>query len=1191
MNSESSSLQRSRTTFDSVLLRKTKNENRFRLQHYVVAFVFVICLALTPMFVHGQAISGNLTGTVTDPSGAVVSGAKVEATNVATGQTLSTTSRGNGEYVFTNLPIGTYKISVSLSNFKTTTIDKVPVELNKTNNANVKMEVGSSSTTVEVSGEAPPVDTATAQLQTTYNDQLAQDLGLTSTGGTGAGVLNLSMLNPGVTNANAMGDGMGPSVGGQRPRDNNFMVEGVDNNDKTVTGALITVPPEAVENFTLIQNQFNSDFGHSSGGQFSTTVKSGTNTFHGSLYEYFRNRNLNAVDETWVQQGLTSNPRLDNNRFGGTFGGPIIKNKLFFFTNLEHNPIGYVSVGGGTVAAPTVAGLAAIATDPGLSQSNLSIFKQYVPIATTPSGCITYNGTALSGAETFSTFSAPANGTCAAGSVEVGNVPIVPATWVSFTNFVQSVDYNRSDKDQFRFRYIYNKENELDNAAQLAAFFTPLPISFDLASVSEYHTFSPYVSNEFRFGFNRFDENIVVGPQKYPGLDAFPNITVFDLGSGLNVGPDPNAPQFTVQNFYQFVDNVSWLKGKHNLKIGAEYRWYISPQGFTQRSRGDYEYNATQVYLEDFGPDSFGQRSTGSTTYYGNEKAIYWYLNDTWKTNQHLSLNLGVRYEYTTTPIGENRQTLNAISNTPSILVPQANNQALLFKAPHAPTNNWAPRFGFAYSPGSSGDTSIRGGFGMAWDTLYDNIGILAVPPQVGSTTQAVPLSPNFLANGGLKGTGGTGVTVLDRATALSETANWIPPNVKDPYSVNWNFGVQHSFAQYYMVEVNYVGTVGHALSFQDILTWQTSVTPTNFLPTYLQAPSQATLNALPLSLGSDLLGFPIVGNVDPIVPAYAQAGFGCTFNGPTSPTSPFCTQTNFQPFPFITAFIPAGWSKYNGLDVALNRRMSNGLIVRAAYTWSHNIDNSTADFHTTNLTPRRPQDFFSFNQADKANSALDRAQRFTLAMVYDLPYFRGGNWFRKNVIGNWMFSPLYTYESGEWVTVQSGQDVNLNIDDAGDRVIYNAAGVRGTGSDVTPLCRVASCSSPLAGPVVAYVATNPTAQYIRGGPGALTTSSRNTLQTPGTNNIDLSVSKNLNFTERFQFRLGAQFANIINHPQYIPGTNPGFGLGVNDVTGFTTVTTAYSSYVRPDKSQFNEPQTVFSSNARTIAITAKFLF
>ena len=255
------------------------------------------------------------------------------------------------------------------------------------------MTPGAASETVEVTGAAPTIDTTTAQLQTTFDPQYSQDLGLTSAGGAGAGVLNLSLLTPGVTNGSAMGDGVGPSVGGQRPRDNNFTVEGVDNNNKTVTGALITVPPEAVENFTLLSNQFNSEFGHSSGGQFNTTVKSGTNSFHGSVYEYFRNRNLNAVDQTWVQQGLTSNPRFDSNRYGGTFGGPIIKNKLFFFTNFERNPIGFISVGGGAVQAPTAAGLAAIAADPNLNATNFGIFQKYVPLAATPSGCITYNGT------------------------------------------------------------------------------------------------------------------------------------------------------------------------------------------------------------------------------------------------------------------------------------------------------------------------------------------------------------------------------------------------------------------------------------------------------------------------------------------------------------------------------------------------------------------------------------------------------------------------------------------------------------------------------------------------------------------------------------------------------------------------------------------------------------------------------
>jgi hypothetical protein len=291
-----------------------------------------------------------------------------------------------------------------------------------------------------------------------------------------------------------------------------------------------------------------------------------------------------------------------------------------------------------------------------------------------------------------------------------------------------------------------------------------------------------------------------------------------------------------------------------------------------------------------------------------------------------------------------------------------------------------------------------------------------------------------------------------------------------------------------------------------------------------------------------------------------------------------------------ITAFVPRGQSSYNGLQTGLTRRFSHGLTFQSAYTWSHTIDNSTADFHTTDITPRRPQDFLNFG-AEKSNSALDRAQRFTLAMVYDLPFFKGGNWAMKNVVGNWTFSPVYTYETGEWVTVQAQQDANLNGDSAGDRAILNPAGVHGTGTDVTALCRVSNPCDPNTGVVVAYVANNPTAQYIRTGIGALANTGRNTLQTPGTNNIDLGIYKNLNITESVKFRFGAQFGNIINHPQFIPGSNPGFGLGVNDVNGFASVGTGYKAFVTPGNANFNNPSAVFASNARTIALMAKFSF
>ncbi|MGH9501382.1 MAG: carboxypeptidase regulatory-like domain-containing protein [Terriglobales bacterium] len=1116
-------------------------------------FAFVLALlslmALGSGLAYGQAISGSLVGTVSDSSGAVVTNATVEATNVGTGLATTIATGNTGAYRFENLPVGTYRVTVKASGFKAVT-QQVDVVLNQTGTLNVTLAPGASTETIEVSGVSTVIDTTSAQISTSYDSRFSQDLGLTSAGGTGAGVLNLSLLSPGVTQASAMGLGVGPSVGGQRPRDNNFTVEGVDNNNKTVTGALISVPPDAVESFTLLSNQFDTEFGHSSGGQFNTTIKSGTNSFHGSIYEYFRNRNLNAVDNIASLQGLTSNPRFDSNRYGATFGGPIVKNKLFFFTNFERQPVGLTASSGGTVQTPTAAGLAAIATDPGVSQTNLGIFTQYVPVATSSAACIPYNG--ISNGVTFGSFSAPANGSCAAGSVEVGNVSIVPPSFENFENFVQSVDFNISGRDQLRGRYVYNKLDEIDTAAQLGAFYLNTPFRFHLFTLGEYHTFSPNVLNEFRVGFNRYANTTPAGNFSYPGLDVFPNITLYDLGSGLNIGPDGNAPQFTIQNFYSAVDNISWTKGKHTLKFGAEYREYISPQSFTQRQRGDYQYNSTQLYLEDLSPDNFGQRSTGSITYYGNQKAIYWYANDSWRVTPNLILDLGIRYEFTTNPESESRQSLNSLVNTPSLIVPQVN-QPFIFTNPSAPKKDFAPRVGFAYSPGGSGTTSIRGGFGLAYDVLYDNIGILAVPPQVGSTNNVDPsaLTAGFLANGGLGG-GGSGISVLSQADAFANTANWIPPHIKLPYSINWNLGIQHSFKNY-VAEVRYVGTRGVNLDVQNIINLQAAVTPTRFLPTFVQAPSQAYLDGLTTTLAG-------LQALDPEVASYENAGFGN----------------------LITAFLPIGDSIYHGLQSSLNRRFSNGLAFQASYTYSRTIDDSTADFHSTDITPRRQQDFQNLS-SERAVSPLSRTHRFTLAAVYQLPYFKTGNWLTKNVIGNWEFSPVYTYESPEWVSVQSNLDANLNIDSAGDRAIVNPAGVKGTGSDVTPLLNSG-------GATVAYLA-NSNAQYIRASLGALATSGRDTLATPPTNNIDLGVYKDFNITERMKFRFGAQFANVINHAQFIAGSNPGQGLGVNDVNSFSSTGATYKNYLTPGKSTFNNPQSVFASNARSIALVAKFTF
>src|ERR1700720_4517427 len=316
----------------------------------LIIAILIFGLAISNQ-VSAQVISGDLVGTVLDKSGAVVPGARVEATKTDPGVNYETKANESGEYRFNNLPIGTYSVSASTANFATTTINGFKVELNKTSTLLITLEVKGAVTSIEVSGAAAALDTTTSQLQSTFESKDIADSAIASTGGTGSGVLNLSLLSAGVATAGGVGVGTGPSVGGQRPRNNNFTIEGVDNNNKSVTGPLVVVPNDAVAEFSLLQNQFSPEFGHSSGGQFNTVVKSGTNSFHGLAYIYNQNRNYDALDTLQRIEGFTSVPRFDQNRIGGQIGGPVIKNKLFFFANYEYEPLGEAG-GAGAVCSP-----------------------------------------------------------------------------------------------------------------------------------------------------------------------------------------------------------------------------------------------------------------------------------------------------------------------------------------------------------------------------------------------------------------------------------------------------------------------------------------------------------------------------------------------------------------------------------------------------------------------------------------------------------------------------------------------------------------------------------------------------------------------------------------------------------------------------------------------------------------------
>ena len=1125
----------------------------------VVAIAVLAALALEGPL-SAQIISADLVGTVLDKTGAAMPGASVEVTNVDTGAKHVTVANNAGEYRFNNLPVGTYDVTASAASFATTTIKGFKLELNKTSTLQITLDIASASATIEVSGATPALDTTTSQVTTTFDERLNRDLPSSSVFG---GVLNLSLLSSGVATGGGIGAGTGPSVGGQRPRNNSFTIEGVDNNNKTVTGPLIALlPNDAVAEFSILQNQFSPDFGHSSGGQFNTIIKSGTNSFHGNTYIYSENRNLDAIDQSVVNNGFKSNPRFDNNRMGGTLGGPILKDKLFFFGNMEYNPVGQAAVLGSPICSPTAAGYSTLSSLAGISQTNLNILKKYVAPAASQDTSNTCGPTG-SGQETV-TSNTGASVTIPEGILTFSG-PNYTNSWVA----LGSIDYNISSRDQIRGRYIYNRIVGIDTNANLPAFYENVPFKYHLVTLSEYHTFGPSTQNEFRLGYNRYFNTTPSGNFSFPGLDTFPNIILNDL-NGLQLGPDQNSPQFTIQNTYQASDSVSWTRRNHAFKFGIEGRKYISPQSFTNRARGDYDYNSLQQYLDDISPDALAQRGVGASTYYGDQSAIYWFVNDNWRLRPNLAVNLGVRYEYTTTPFGIRSQALNKIASVPGLLD---------FSAPRAPKNDWGPRIGVVYSPGTAGRTSIRAGFGIAYDVHFDNDGILSLPPELSVTENVIVTAntPNFLANGGLKpGTGGT-KTFPDAATARFNTTTYYPANVQDPKSLDWTLGVQHTFLSDYTVEVRYVGTRGIHLVVQEIVNIADKVTPSLFLPTYINnVPSQAVLDASTVSLAT------IRNSSDGIVPAYDAAGF--------------------NPRNLLTAFKPDGSSTYHGLATQVTRRMNHGLQFIGAYTYSHLIDNSTADVHSTDLTPRRPQDFQNI-AADRANSALDHRHRFTLALLYDEPFFKNSGALLKNTLGNWEIAPVFTYQTGEWATAQDGVDANLNGDQAGDRPIFNPSGVGTTGSGVAPLCTsavpAAQCTLANvfvnAADVVGYRALNPSAKYIQAYYGALANVGRNTILMPPTNNFDVALLKRFTITERYRVELGMQALNFLNHPQFLPccaaGAGPGaLGGATNQVTA-QPITGSSRGALEPQRGIFNNFSAVFPSEARALQLSMKIFF
>jgi hypothetical protein len=1058
---------------------------RCRFQGYGIVCIALLCtIWATPAYAQD---TGTIWGMVQDSAGAVTPGTQVTATNIKTGQTQVATSRSDGAYYLNSLPLGIYRLEAEHSGFKKYAREGVTVNVNENARIDITLDVGNISELVTVTQDAAIVETNSAMESTLVDSVRLRQLPLN-----GRNPLQLQFLTPGVTAASAEsgGENVGVSINGSRGTMNNYMIDGGNAVDGFTNTAQVFPSPDALQEFSVIQFSLSAEYGRSGGGTINAVTKSGTNRFHGGLFEFVRNDKFNARSFF-----APSRQTLRQNQFGGVIGGPVFlprfgiggrqpgydgRDRTFFFVSYQ----GTIQRFAATTTIPSLpsdlerqGNFSQAAQKPIDPRTGLRFPNDIIPASRIDPASRNFIDTLL-----------PKSPNGLRGPLFL-NVP----SQSDLEQFLVRIDHNITKSNRLSFRYFRNNNKPQSLASNNIPGFEAIPDNFVTNNyvVSDTHSFSPNLLNDFHFSFSRvadfagpltshsFDElGVRINPLEINGKRWMVLLTPDFRANGLRASDEERS-------IFQYTDTVSYVRGRQVLKFGTDMRFGRTDLQNGSSGGGFFNFAAqfSKVGFADFLlglPTQFLQDA--GTHQLGRIKEFDFFIQDDLKVSQRLTLNLGLRYEPRIPQYEENGNLATFRSGQKSQRYTKAPVGLVFVGDAGIPRgtfsndlNNFAPRAGFAWDLFGNGRTSLRGGYGI----FYDNIRWAKDERQ--STAEPFTRSININAPGSFVDPYGvSGITnpfPFDQQDSNNPnfiftspvTQSFYDPNFRVGYVQEWMFNIEQQLASNSMLRVGYVGSKGTKL-------WVSrEYNAAVFIP------GQST-----------------VGNIDsrrPLAPNFASLDISES----------------------------KGTSNYNALQISFEKRYSRGITFLTSYTFSKSLDLGSRG--RGNLGVPNPNNL----NLNRGRSDFDITHVYVGSFVWDLPFFKNHQGAWAKALGGWQLNGISNIRSGIPFSVAAGTATSLS----------------GTGGERADLIGDPSLSGGGSKDAMLLKFFN-TAAFTRPPDGSWGNSGRNILDGPGLVNFDFGLVKFFKFTESQNLELRLEAFNAFNHANFgnpnATLTSPNFG-------------------------------------------------